>query len=59
MNEKQREVESNTSLKSVTDTENRTSFGPENKCQTKYPIVLIHGAGFRDRKLLNYWGRSP
>lgn len=29
------------------------------KCQTKYPIVLIHGAGFRDRKHLNYWGRIP
>lgn len=29
------------------------------KCQTKYPIVLIHGTGFRDRKHLNYWGRIP
>ncbi len=29
------------------------------KCQTKYPVVLIHGAGFRDRKYLNYWGRIP
>jgi triacylglycerol lipase len=29
------------------------------KCQTKYPIVLIHGTGFRDRKYLNYWGRIP
>lgn len=25
-------------------------------CQTRYPIVLIHGAGFRDR---GYWGRIP
>ncbi|MFP3155212.1 hypothetical protein LQZ18_12470 [Lachnospiraceae bacterium ZAX-1] len=25
----------------------------------KYPIVLIHGTGFRDRKHLNYWGRIP
>ncbi len=29
------------------------------KCKTKYPVVLIHGAGFRDRKHLNYWGRIP
>ena len=28
-------------------------------CATKYPIMLIHGAGFRDRKFLNYWGRIP
>jgi triacylglycerol lipase len=26
---------------------------------TKYPIMLIHGCGFRDRKLFNYWGRIP
>ena len=29
------------------------------KCKTKYPIMLIHGTGFRDRKFLNYWGRIP
>ncbi|MBR2465293.1 MAG: triacylglycerol lipase [Clostridia bacterium] len=28
-------------------------------CQTKYPIVLIHGIFFRDNKLFNYWGRIP
>jgi len=28
-------------------------------CKTKYPILLIHGTGFRDRKHLNYWGRIP
>jgi len=28
-------------------------------CNTKYPIMLIHGAGFRDRKYFNYWGRIP
>jgi len=28
---------------------------------TKYPIVLVHGAGFRDMTLffINYWGRIP
>ncbi len=30
-----------------------------NSCKTKYPIILVHGTGFRDRKWLNYWGRIP
>lgn len=30
-----------------------------NECATKYPILLVHGMGFRDRKHLNYWGRIP
>ncbi len=29
------------------------------ECKTKYPILLVHGMGFRDRKHLNYWGRIP
>ncbi|HEX9062781.1 MAG TPA: alpha/beta fold hydrolase [Clostridia bacterium] len=29
------------------------------RCKTKYPIILIHGSGFRDYKYLNYWGRIP
>ncbi len=28
-------------------------------CQTKYPILFIHGVFFRDNKYLNYWGRIP
>ena len=28
-------------------------------CQTRYPIFLVHGTGFRDKKPLNYWGRIP
>ena len=28
-------------------------------CATKYPIVLVHGVGFRHRKFPNYWGRIP
>lgn len=28
-------------------------------CRTKYPIMLVHGMGYRDRKYLNYWGRIP
>lgn len=31
----------------------------ENQCRTRYPILLVHGFGFRDRKYLNYWGRIP
>ncbi len=27
--------------------------------RTKYPILLVHGMGFRDRKRINYWGRIP
>ncbi|MDE5742159.1 MAG: hypothetical protein K2H90_06890 [Oscillospiraceae bacterium] len=26
---------------------------------TKYPILMVHGMGFRDRKRLCYWGRIP
>lgn len=26
---------------------------------TKYPIFMIHGMGFRDRKQICYWGRIP
>ena len=28
-------------------------------CKTKYPILLVHGTGFRDRKRFGYWGRIP
>ncbi len=28
-------------------------------CKTKYPILLVHGVFFRDRKYFNYWGRIP
>lgn len=28
-------------------------------CKTKYPIMLIHGTGFRDYKKISYWGRIP
>ncbi len=27
--------------------------------RTKYPILLVHGMGFRDWKRINYWGRIP
>jgi triacylglycerol lipase len=28
-------------------------------CKTKYPLVLVHGVGFRDLKYINYWVRIP
>lgn len=28
-------------------------------CETKYPILLVHGVFFRDSRVLNYWGRIP
>ncbi|PNV59678.1 alpha/beta hydrolase [Clostridium sp. chh4-2] len=28
-------------------------------CQTKYPLLLVHGVGFRDFHYFNYWGRIP
>ena len=28
-------------------------------CKTRYPLVLVHGVFFRDRKYFNYWGRIP
>lgn len=31
----------------------------ETRCKTRYPILMVHGLGFRDRKYLNYWGRIP
>lgn len=31
----------------------------EKICQTKYPILLVHGVFFRDYRYLNYWGRIP
>lgn len=27
--------------------------------QMKYPLLLIHGMGFRDNNIVNYWGRIP
>jgi len=28
-------------------------------CATKYPLLLLHGIGFRDYEYFNYWGRIP
>ena len=38
-------------------------FGKEEekgmKCDTRYPVVLIHGCNLRDFKPFGYWGRIP
>ena len=31
----------------------------QDTCRTRYPLVFIHGAGFRDLKWPVYWGRIP
>lgn len=28
-------------------------------CATRYPIIMLHGIGFRDFRYFNYWGRIP
>ena len=28
-------------------------------CETKYPILMVHGVFFRDFRFFNYWGRIP
>jgi triacylglycerol lipase len=28
-------------------------------CRTRYPLLMLHGIGFRDYKYINYWGRIP
>ena len=29
------------------------------QCETKYPLLLVHGVFFRDFRYFNYWGRVP
>ena len=31
----------------------------EKLCQTRYPLLMVHGVFFRDYKHFNYWGRIP
>lgn len=35
------------------------NLNTQSLCKTKFPIVLVHGTGSRDRELFNYWGRIP
>ena len=31
----------------------------QGRCNLKYPLLLIHGVGFRDLMHISYWGRIP
>ena len=31
----------------------------EEKCKSKYPLILIHGVGWKDTKIARYWFRIP
>lgn len=37
----------------------RETRAESDMCKTKYPIILVHGVGFRDFRHFNYWGRIP
>lgn len=39
--------------------ENRRIRADSNICATRYPIIMLHGIGFRDLQYFNYWGRIP
>ena len=39
--------------------ENRSSRDGSLACATRYPLLLLHGIGFRDLRYFNYWGRIP
>lgn len=39
--------------------ENRRDRDGKMVCATRYPLVLLHGIGFRDLQYFNYWGRIP
>ena len=50
----QREIETETAKNALNE-----SRKDDRICQTKYPILMVHGFFFRDFKLINYWGRIP
>ena len=37
----------------------RETRAESDMCSTKYPLILVHGVGFRDFRHFNYWGRIP
>lgn len=39
--------------------ENRKQRDGSMICATRYPIIMLHGIGFRDSEYFNYWGRIP
>ena len=42
------------------DRQNRNEGRRQQKlCETKYPLLMVHGIFFRDWEQFNYWGRIP
>lgn len=39
--------------------ENRRNRDGSLVCATRYPLLMLHGIGFRDLRYFNYWGRIP
>ena len=37
----------------------RSTRAESDLCRTKYPLIMVHGIGFRDLHYFNYWGRIP
>ncbi len=40
-----------------TELDQRRDETQPNLCALRYPLILVHGVGFRDLKYFNYWGR--
>lgn len=39
--------------------EHKAKRADSNVCAARYPIIMLHGIGFRDLRWFNYWGRIP
>lgn len=37
----------------------RAARAESSVCATRYPLIMVHGIGFRDLRYFNYWGRIP
>ena len=37
----------------------RDGMKPDERIHLNYPVLLVHGMGFRDSAVFNYWGRIP
>lgn len=46
-------------LVTVSRSEQEAFTVKDDACYTKYPLILVHGIGFRDLRYFNYWGRIP
>ncbi len=43
----------------ILKTERQNARAQSQICATRYPLLLLHGIGFRDYEYINYWGRIP